>query len=39
MIEQGSDIGQVSSYAFGHQWFEYFDASVWVEVIDKFMRK
>ncbi|KAK7467497.1 hypothetical protein VKT23_004551 [Stygiomarasmius scandens] len=39
MIERGSDIGQVPSYTFGHQWFEYFDASVWVEVIDKFMRK
>ncbi|KAL0577095.1 hypothetical protein V5O48_004887 [Marasmius crinis-equi] len=33
----GNQPGEVPSLAFGHQWFEYFDAAVWVGVVEGFM--
>jgi len=36
-IEQGDGRGQVPSLSFGHQWFEYFDPQVWLDVVDVFL--
>ncbi|KIY73596.1 alpha/beta-hydrolase [Cylindrobasidium torrendii FP15055 ss-10] len=36
--EVGSGAGQLPTLEFGHQWFEYFDASVWVGILDSFIR-
>ncbi|KAF8891232.1 Alpha/Beta hydrolase protein [Infundibulicybe gibba] len=37
-IEVGDQPGQVPTMAFGHQWYEYFDAQVWHDVVDVFMK-
>ncbi|KAJ7696513.1 Alpha/Beta hydrolase protein [Mycena rosella] len=37
-VELGNKPGQVPSLAFGHHWFEYFDLSVWYNVVDVHLR-
>ncbi|KDQ61139.1 hypothetical protein JAAARDRAFT_32143 [Jaapia argillacea MUCL 33604] len=37
MVTEGPAAGQVPSYQFSHQWFEYFDISVWRDVIEVFL--
>ncbi|KAK0496838.1 Alpha/Beta hydrolase protein [Armillaria luteobubalina] len=39
MVSVGSKPGQVPSYDFGHYWYEYFDIQVWVDVVEKFLKK
>ncbi|KAJ7074027.1 Alpha/Beta hydrolase protein [Mycena amicta] len=36
-LELGHKPGMVPNAAFGHSWFEYFDAEVWVGVIERFI--
>ncbi|KAF9443346.1 alpha/beta-hydrolase [Macrolepiota fuliginosa MF-IS2] len=36
-VSVGSKRGQVPNLDFGHQWFEYFGAQVWVDVMEVFM--
>ncbi|KAF5373941.1 hypothetical protein D9758_000889 [Tetrapyrgos nigripes] len=36
-LPKGDRPGQIPSYAFGHQWFEYFGTSIWINVIESFM--
>ncbi|KAK7467527.1 hypothetical protein VKT23_004580 [Stygiomarasmius scandens] len=38
LLEQGYQPGQVPSYSFGHQWFQYFDDTTWVNVFETFMK-
>ncbi|CAK5267772.1 unnamed protein product [Mycena citricolor] len=37
-VQVGSQVGQVPSLAFGHQWFEYFDLRVWHDVFEAHLR-
>ncbi|KAJ7492000.1 Alpha/Beta hydrolase protein [Mycena latifolia] len=37
-VEQGNQPGQVPNLAFGHHWFEYFDLSVWYNVVEAHLR-
>lgn len=37
-IEEGNEPGQVPTLSFGHNWYEYFDAKVWQDVVDNFMK-
>lgn len=39
MVEQGNKPGQVPSLAFGHLWYEYFDAQVWQDVVEGFLKR
>lgn len=37
VAEVGSGPGQIPNEQFGHQWWEYFDISVWTEVLEGFL--
>ena len=36
-VSVGPNRGQLPNLKFGHQWFEYFNAGTWVDVIENFM--
>ncbi|THV07781.1 alpha/beta-hydrolase [Dendrothele bispora CBS 962.96] len=38
LLEQGHRPGQLPTYNFGHQWFDYFDDNLWVNVFEGFMK-
>ncbi|TCD70933.1 hypothetical protein EIP91_000839 [Steccherinum ochraceum] len=37
MVQVGDKPGQIPSGKFGHHWWEYFEASVWVDAIEVFL--
>lgn len=37
-VQEGSQLGQIPTFQFGHLWYEYFDPQVWHDVLHVFMQ-